>query len=305
MSKINRQIIFAEYVFDPRTGKFYIHGTRQEAGTTPENGYRRIAINGRPHLASRLVWWAYHQTCKHRLDHLNGNRDDNRISNLAPRGGEGRDALDWRGYPEDRERSLAEMERWLWELQDFIPPGPRQAWPDSAPVQELPQEDAPRLTPLRAVRSLLTREQVFSNLWFHAATGKLFRKANQAPAETWSKSGRCSVRLCGATIAAHHLVFFMFFGYFPGRLWHRNGLLDDNRIENLVEPGYTFRQTTPQWPATRPHNLKYLVPGVWWGDGSWAVYAPGTKTIVGRYPSYTEAAAERLMLDQGPDVPTA
>ena len=324
MSKIDRHVIFAEYWFDPRTGRFYIHGTHQEAGFVPKNGYRRILVNGRLHLASRLVWWVYHRTCRHRLDHLNDDLGDTRISNLAPRGGAERDALDWRGYPHDRERSLAEMERWLWELQDFIPPGPKQAWPDSVPMPEpghalvLSGGEGPdrglfsaALLPvpdqLRFNRHALTRELVLSDFWFHANTGKFFSKITNLPAETRRQSGWCSVKVQGSYIAAHHLAFFLFYGYFPGKLEHRNGVLDDNRIENLVEMGDIHRQPTPSWPATRPRSVKYLVPGVWWdgsiGDGSWVAYAPGTEVIAGRYADYISAAADRLSWDQSPTPP--
>ena len=324
MPKIDRHVIFAEYWFDPRTGRFYIHGTHQEAGTVPKNGYRRITVNGRPHLASRLVWWMYHQTCKHRIDHLNNDLDDTRISNLAPRGGAESDAMDWRGYPPDRERSLAEMERWLWELQDFIPPGPKQAWPDSVtvlepgPVRALSGGEGPTQASLAvaplpvpnqlsANRHALTRGLLLSDFWFHAQTGKFFRKTDNAPAETRRQKGWCSIRVRGSYVAAHHLVFFMFYGYFPGKLGHRNGVLDDNWIENLVERGDVVRQPTPQWPATRPHSVRYLVPGVWWdGDirgGSWVAWAPNTVTIMGRYASYIAAATDRLLWEQSPTPP--
>ena len=53
------------------------------AGSVNADGYRRILIYKRTYLAHRVVWAFFYGTwpTKH-LDHINGNRDDNRIENL-------------------------------------------------------------------------------------------------------------------------------------------------------------------------------------------------------------------------------
>lgn len=53
------------------------------AGTTRNNGYIVIAVNGNEYLAHRLAWrYAYGAFPTKDIDHINGKRDDNRLSNL-------------------------------------------------------------------------------------------------------------------------------------------------------------------------------------------------------------------------------
>lgn len=54
----------------------------QRAGTVCPVGYRRINIGGRPYLAHRLAWLFVFGELPRFIDHINGNRDDNRITNL-------------------------------------------------------------------------------------------------------------------------------------------------------------------------------------------------------------------------------
>lgn len=76
--------------YDPQTGVF----TRRirtsnrikvgdVAGSTDSKGYRQIRVGGRLHLAHRLAWLHVHGDWPaSELDHVNGERDDNRIANL-------------------------------------------------------------------------------------------------------------------------------------------------------------------------------------------------------------------------------
>lgn len=55
----------------------------QIAGSLNTTGYRRIRIDGVRYPAHRLVWLYHHGNHpEDQLDHINRNRDDNRIINL-------------------------------------------------------------------------------------------------------------------------------------------------------------------------------------------------------------------------------
>jgi hypothetical protein len=53
------------------------------AGSVSSKGYTRIKINGMEFKAHRLAWLHFHGVMPtHDIDHINGNRADNRIANL-------------------------------------------------------------------------------------------------------------------------------------------------------------------------------------------------------------------------------
>ncbi len=76
--------------YDPRTGVFTnrIHRNANAtvgkiSGHVLATGYRIINLQNRNYQASRLAWFYVHgQWPIQFLDHINGNRDDNRIDNL-------------------------------------------------------------------------------------------------------------------------------------------------------------------------------------------------------------------------------
>ena len=76
--------------YDPDSGKFIWKISTSNrvkagsvAGTLNSTGYIYIRVDGKKYLAHRLAWLhAYGYDPEHGIDHLNGVRDDNRISNL-------------------------------------------------------------------------------------------------------------------------------------------------------------------------------------------------------------------------------
>lgn len=64
-----------------RTGPARYRG--KAAGTLLNTGYRSISVRGRRYVAHRLAWVHFHGKPPTKfLDHINGDRDDNRIVNL-------------------------------------------------------------------------------------------------------------------------------------------------------------------------------------------------------------------------------
>ncbi|WP_366938191.1 HNH endonuclease signature motif containing protein [uncultured Brevundimonas sp.] len=76
--------------YEPETGDFtWLQPTSRRdrvggsAGTTNEDGYRRITVDGRRYRAHRLAFMYVHgRWPDDMLDHINGCRADNRLANL-------------------------------------------------------------------------------------------------------------------------------------------------------------------------------------------------------------------------------
>lgn len=75
--------------YDPDAGRFFWKASPRrraidgEAGTVNTGGYRQICIDQKIYKAHRLAWfYAYGVWPKNQIDHINGQRDDNRLGNL-------------------------------------------------------------------------------------------------------------------------------------------------------------------------------------------------------------------------------
>lgn len=72
--------------YNLETGQFHRRNQRGAircAGSLNNSGYRQIRIDGKLYVAHRLAWlWVHGSFPLNELDHINRDRDDNRIVNL-------------------------------------------------------------------------------------------------------------------------------------------------------------------------------------------------------------------------------
>lgn len=75
--------VLAVLDYNPSTGVFLWRRNGKRAGWLGERGYRRITLSGHSYYEHRLAWLLTHGEwpCDD-IDHINGNRADNRATNL-------------------------------------------------------------------------------------------------------------------------------------------------------------------------------------------------------------------------------
>lgn len=65
-----------------RDGALYRTGTHTPAGGGGGHSYLRVSIENRRYYVHRVVWYLHFGTWPEQLDHIDGNRINNRIENL-------------------------------------------------------------------------------------------------------------------------------------------------------------------------------------------------------------------------------
>lgn len=76
--------IKTDYRYNPQTGVFISNKTNRPVGSLHRKGHLKIFVKDRWYFAHRLAWlWIYGSIDKDlQIDHINGVKTDNRISNL-------------------------------------------------------------------------------------------------------------------------------------------------------------------------------------------------------------------------------
>lgn len=80
---ISPESLAAAFKYDPDSGKFYSKETGKEVGHFGGRGYLQIKFKGMTCRAHRAAWAIHYGSWPDdQIDHINGIRADNRISNL-------------------------------------------------------------------------------------------------------------------------------------------------------------------------------------------------------------------------------
>jgi hypothetical protein len=112
--------------YDPETGHFYWLDGRDvghRAGTVQHNGYRAIMFNRRLLLEHRLVFaFVYGEWPPLNVDHINGDRADNRIANLrcSTKSENSRNSKTWRTSEcglKGVSRADSKTEKWMARIK--------------------------------------------------------------------------------------------------------------------------------------------------------------------------------------------
>lgn len=89
--KLTREKAMENFDYDPETGNLY-HAKDKNGGEIPkgslagfvsQSGYRTVKINSVGYPAHHVAWLIYYgEYCTEQMDHINCDREDNRICNL-------------------------------------------------------------------------------------------------------------------------------------------------------------------------------------------------------------------------------
>lgn len=201
------------------------------AGRLTDDGYIRIGLYGRQYSAHRLAWEISTGVApREEIEHINGNRSDNRIANL-------------------RETTAAQ----------------RGAKPR---VMRKPRKPRPIYSKKLSSRSDLTLEMVMAQLEYNPETGVFYhtrncrkRKRGDVAGATEPKDGYRVIGVRGHYYRAHRLAWLITYGEWPiDQIDHINGDPQDNRISNLrIANG-----SQNMWNSRTPKNNSSGVKGVSW-----------------------------------------
>lgn len=112
-------------IFEYKDGQLY-RKNGQIAGGLHKSGYRQIKINGKSYPAHRLMWVYHHGSIEDnmQIDHINGQKDDNRIENLrlvtAQQNCHNRSRLNAKGYTWNKDVKKWQASIWMNGKMNYL-----------------------------------------------------------------------------------------------------------------------------------------------------------------------------------------
>lgn len=111
-----------KFSYDPDTGRLYNRKTGRRLGYEKKTGYWWVGFRQKQLRFHRVVWMIVHGHEPDQIDHINGDRSDNRICNLR-NVGRRENSKNMRRYPNNKSGCSgvnlhAKSKRWIAQIRD-------------------------------------------------------------------------------------------------------------------------------------------------------------------------------------------